>query len=249
MARRGRSTRCVRHRPLPERAGAHRGRRPRAARLPRLSRTRRAPPSARPRAPPGCTAKIDRSVGHERRYSRGPLRRLPRGGGLEPVEIRYVNPFGAVGWLVASRVLRRDQVPAGPLRAYDRLVPVLRRLDLLRLPFGLSLWAVARRVSRLAPRTRQSTRRRPPSMTISRRAFSRAAAPSRARSSGLARRRSIATRSRRGRRVDRSASSSTASSSPPTGVATTGRPYAIASRATMPYPSRRDGTQTTAARS
>ena len=67
--------------------------------------------------------------------------------GLEPVDIRYVNPLGAVGWLVASRLLRRDQVPAGPLRAYDRLVPVLRGLDRLRLPFGLSLWAVGRRVT------------------------------------------------------------------------------------------------------
>jgi len=91
--------------------------------------------------------KIDRSVGHERRYSRGPLRRLVEEAGLEPVEIRYVNPFGAVGWLVASRVFRRDQVPTGPLRAYDRLIPVLRRLDHLHLPFGLSLWTVARRAT------------------------------------------------------------------------------------------------------
>jgi SAM-dependent methyltransferase len=88
---------------------------------------------------------IDRSVGHERRYSRAPLRSLLVEAGLEPVEVRYVNPVGAVGWLVASRLLRRDQVPAGPLRAYDRLVPLLRRLDRLPLPFGLSLWAVARR--------------------------------------------------------------------------------------------------------
>jgi SAM-dependent methyltransferase len=90
---------------------------------------------------------IDRSVGHERRYSRGPLCGLLEQEGLEPVDIRYVNPLGAVGWLVASRLLRRDQVPAGPLRAYDRLVPVLRGLDRLRLPFGLSLWAVGRRVT------------------------------------------------------------------------------------------------------
>ena len=88
---------------------------------------------------------IDRSVGHERRYSRAPLRRLLEQSGLDPVELRYVNPVGALGWLVSSRVLRRPQVPSGPLRTYDRLVPVLRHLDRLSLPFGLSLWAVARR--------------------------------------------------------------------------------------------------------
>jgi SAM-dependent methyltransferase len=90
---------------------------------------------------------IDRNVGHERRYSRGPLRTLLEQAGFEPVEVRYVNPVGAVGWLVSSRLLRRDQVPTGPLRVYDRLVPVLQRLDRLRLPFGLSVWAVARRAS------------------------------------------------------------------------------------------------------
>lgn len=88
---------------------------------------------------------IDRNVGHERRYSRGPLRRLLERSGLEPLELRYVNPVGALGWLVSSRMLRRPQVPAGPLRAYDRLVPLLRQLDRLPLPFGLSLWAVASR--------------------------------------------------------------------------------------------------------
>jgi SAM-dependent methyltransferase len=87
----------------------------------------------------------DRSVGHERRYSRAPLRALLEQTGLTPVEVRYVNPVGALGWLVSSRVLRREQVPAGPLRAYDRLVPAFQRLDRLELPFGLSVWAVARR--------------------------------------------------------------------------------------------------------
>jgi SAM-dependent methyltransferase len=90
---------------------------------------------------------IDRNVGHERRYSRAPLRTLLEQAGFEPVEVRYVNPVGAVGWLVSSRLLRRDQVPTGPLRVYDRLVPVLQRLDRLPLPFGLSVWAVARRAS------------------------------------------------------------------------------------------------------
>jgi SAM-dependent methyltransferase len=90
--------------------------------------------------------RIDRLVGHERRYSRGGLRNVIERAGLEPVETRYVNPVGAIGWLVSSRLLKRDQVPVGPLRAYDRLVPLLRRLDELRLPFGLSVWAVARRV-------------------------------------------------------------------------------------------------------
>jgi SAM-dependent methyltransferase len=88
---------------------------------------------------------IDRSVGHERRYSRTAVRHLMSRVGLDVVECRYVNPVGALGWLVSSRLSKQDQVPSGPLRAYDRAVPLLRRLDVLPWPFGLSVWAVARR--------------------------------------------------------------------------------------------------------
>lgn len=90
---------------------------------------------------------IDENVGHERRYARGHVRRLLEETGFTPLDVRYVNPLGAAGWLVSSRILRRQHVPAGPLRAYDRLVPVLQRLDRLPLPFGLSVWAVAHRAS------------------------------------------------------------------------------------------------------
>jgi hypothetical protein len=64
---------------------------------------------------------------------------------MNVVEVRYVNPIGVAGWLMAGKVLRSRQVPDGPLAAFDRLVPLLRVLDAVRLPFGLSLWAVARK--------------------------------------------------------------------------------------------------------
>lgn len=87
----------------------------------------------------------DRTVLHERRYRKDELRGKLAGAGFEVETVRHVNPVGAIGWLVSSRLLRREHVPAGPLRLYDRLVPLLRTLDHLPLPFGLSLWALARR--------------------------------------------------------------------------------------------------------
>jgi SAM-dependent methyltransferase len=89
---------------------------------------------------------IDRNVGHERRYDRRLLRGRLTGAGFEVVDLRYVNPVGAIGWLLSSRLLRRPQVPTGPLKLYDALVPLLRSLDRLPLPFGLSLWAVGRKI-------------------------------------------------------------------------------------------------------
>jgi SAM-dependent methyltransferase len=88
---------------------------------------------------------IDTAFDHERRYAKQPLRELLEAAGFRVVELRRVNPVGAVGWLVTGRVLRRSEIPDGPLRAFDRAVPVLRLLDRAELPLGLSLWAVAQR--------------------------------------------------------------------------------------------------------
>jgi SAM-dependent methyltransferase len=88
---------------------------------------------------------LDRSAKHERRYQRRRLRRLLEGAGFEVRTLRHVNPLGIVGWFVWGRILGAAGLPPGPLGAYDRLVPLLRLLDAVRLPVGLSLWAVAER--------------------------------------------------------------------------------------------------------
>jgi SAM-dependent methyltransferase len=88
----------------------------------------------------------DRAVDHERRYDVDGLRELLRRAGFEVEDLRHVNPVGAVGWLVSSRLLKRRTLPEGPLSVFGRLVPILRVLDSMRLPFGLSLWANARAI-------------------------------------------------------------------------------------------------------
>lgn len=96
-------------------------------------------------AHPALYGPADRVLGHERRYSKQALRRLLERSGFTLDVARHVNPVGAAGWLVSGKLLRRADIPRGPLRAYDRVVPLLRRLDRLELPFGLSVWVVARR--------------------------------------------------------------------------------------------------------
>ena len=96
-------------------------------------------------AHPALYGGIDRAVAHVRRYSRKPLGSLLREAGFEVSSMRHVNPVGAAGWLVTSRLVRRTDIPRGPLSLYDRLVPLLRALDRIDLRVGLSLWAVARR--------------------------------------------------------------------------------------------------------
>jgi SAM-dependent methyltransferase len=96
-------------------------------------------------AHPALYGATDRLVFHERRYTKDMLGTHLEAAGFRVDELRYVNPLGALGWLVSSRILQREQIPEGPLKLYDKLVPLLRAIDRLPLPFGLSLWAVATR--------------------------------------------------------------------------------------------------------
>jgi SAM-dependent methyltransferase len=98
-------------------------------------------------AHPSLFGSIDRTVHHERRYGKQDVNERLRAAGFEIDELRLVNPLGAAGWFVSSRVLQREQVPEGPLKLYDQLVPVLRLLDRVDVGVGLSVWAVARRAA------------------------------------------------------------------------------------------------------
>jgi SAM-dependent methyltransferase len=96
-------------------------------------------------AHPALYGGIDHAVDHQRRYTKAGLSECLREAGFTVAELRLVNPLGALGWFVSSRVLKREQIPAGPLRIYDKLVPALRKLDRVDVGVGLSVWAVARR--------------------------------------------------------------------------------------------------------
>lgn len=95
-------------------------------------------------AHPALYGTLDRAFGHERRYRKDELRAKLERAGLRVAHVRHVNPLGAAGWLVHARLLRREHLPRRALSVYDRLVPMLRVLDAVPLPIGLSLWAVAK---------------------------------------------------------------------------------------------------------
>lgn len=94
---------------------------------------------------PSLFGGVDRAVAHERRYRKSDVAQLLPAAGFGIVELRRVNPVGALGWFAWSRVLGREQLPERSTRLYDRLVPVFRALDAVELPVGLSVWAVGTR--------------------------------------------------------------------------------------------------------
>lgn len=89
---------------------------------------------------------FDASIGHHRRYHRGPLRRLLRDSGFEVVRLRYFDSLGILPWLVVFRLMGR-RLGGGDVAAYDRwAVPLLRAVETrVPVPLGKNLLAVARK--------------------------------------------------------------------------------------------------------
>ena len=86
---------------------------------------------------------LDTALGHFRRYDREKLASLLDRCGFEVTSSRYLNPSGVFGWFVNSRILRRKVVPPVQAIVYDWLYPLLGLTDRMKLPFGLSILAVA----------------------------------------------------------------------------------------------------------
>jgi hypothetical protein len=94
---------------------------------------------------PSAMSRFDLAIGHQRRYTRASLGRALTGAGLAVEQLRYINPIGLLGWYVVVKGLRRTPSNGLALRSYDRLVvPLARALDRVPVPFGQSVFAVAR---------------------------------------------------------------------------------------------------------
>lgn len=97
---------------------------------------------------PWLLNKMDRAIGHYRRYGRGEFVQRLESAGWKVERLFRFNAFGLPGWFVAGKLLRRSTPGRGLYRLFDSLVPVFALLEriLVRGSIGLSLIAVCRRV-------------------------------------------------------------------------------------------------------
>lgn len=94
---------------------------------------------------PSAMSRFDRAIGHQRRYTRRSLGAALTAAGLEPEQVRYVNPIGLLNWYVTVKTLGMRPRNGFALRLYDRvMVPIARSVDRFSVPFGQSVFAVAR---------------------------------------------------------------------------------------------------------
>jgi len=94
---------------------------------------------------PALYGEMDRALKHFRRYERDGLRALLDVCGFEVELIDSFNALGVPGWWFNGRILGRRSVPGVQARLNSVLVPLLRLERRLKLPWGISLLAVARR--------------------------------------------------------------------------------------------------------
>lgn len=85
---------------------------------------------------------MDTQVGHYRRYSLDSIRRVMEAAGFVTDAVFHQNVFGRFGWWFNGRVLRRTHMPAAQSRIFDKLVPILRRIEPKNPRRGLSIIAV-----------------------------------------------------------------------------------------------------------
>ena len=96
-------------------------------------------------------SKFDASIGHVRRYSKWQLRETMRLAGLQPTEVRYFNPLGAILWLFVNRFFGKTNTDERSIGLYDKfIVPLAQLLDAVRFrPFGQSIVGVAKNIKQI----------------------------------------------------------------------------------------------------
>lgn len=89
---------------------------------------------------------IDRAIGHYRRYDKLTTKELFERVGFTCQTQKYINALGALGWWVNGRLGRSETPPSGQLRLFNKIVPLIKRLErILPPPFGISLLTVGQK--------------------------------------------------------------------------------------------------------
>ncbi|MBF0502967.1 MAG: glycosyltransferase [Candidatus Riflebacteria bacterium] len=92
---------------------------------------------------PELFGSLDRAVGHFRRYTRADLEKKLIEAGFNVERIFDFNKPGVIGWFINGKLFGRTSLGKLPMKIYDHLVWLFKRIDTV-LPWrGLSIIAIA----------------------------------------------------------------------------------------------------------
>lgn len=89
---------------------------------------------------------FDQEIGHFRRYSKHQLKNKLEDMGLLVTENKYVNWWGAIGWLLWFRISRKQYMSKRAINIFDNYGKFLLFFEsIVSSPFGLSVYVVAKK--------------------------------------------------------------------------------------------------------
>lgn len=89
---------------------------------------------------------MDKSIGHYRRYTKTVVKEKLERSGFKVISQKYLNTFGAIGWFINGKLFKQNVPPAGQLKIFNKIVPILKRIEKIFPPlFGITLLTVAQR--------------------------------------------------------------------------------------------------------
>jgi SAM-dependent methyltransferase len=89
--------------------------------------------------------KLDKSLGHFRRYEKEELRKKLTDANFTIKKIEYFNIVGLASWIIRNIIsVNHSDLKKSHVKFFDSIVPILRKIEPRSgLPFGISLIAVA----------------------------------------------------------------------------------------------------------
>jgi len=93
----------------------------------------------------GLLSRFDRQLGHFRRYERKELENLLRACGFDVEKTEYFNFPGIISWWFNFVLLKRNGFSSFQLIVFDRLIWLVRLLDMFFKNTGLSLLVIAKK--------------------------------------------------------------------------------------------------------
>ena len=95
-------------------------------------------------AHPWLYGPCDEAIGHVRRYTQPELHSKIQAAGFEVVSMEEFNRLGVPGWWMNKQLGRRDLNPR-QMRMFERLLPLAKVMESMKLGRGLSLIGVGRK--------------------------------------------------------------------------------------------------------
>jgi len=89
---------------------------------------------------------FDKKLLHHRRYSKKELVDKLKGAGFSVEKVEYMNSLSAIGWFINFRLFRKKSMPVFSIIVADKLIFLVSFIEkYLKIPFGLSLFVVAKK--------------------------------------------------------------------------------------------------------